>query len=88
MLVPTRLIHDIHSLQELRFAFMGWPSRVIDDEGIHRNILAVMFLTGITLVALEAANIFEICDLNWVSPTPLSLSLLPRIKWLLEVFLS
>lgn len=37
-----------------RFAFLGWPSRIIEDEGIHRNILAAMFLTGITLVALEA----------------------------------
>ncbi|CAK9079543.1 unnamed protein product [Durusdinium trenchii] len=35
------------------FAFLGWPSRIIEDEGIHRNILAAMFLTGITLVALE-----------------------------------
>lgn len=34
--------------------FLEWPSRIIEDEGIHRNILAAMFLTGITLVALEA----------------------------------
>ena len=34
-------------------AFVGWPSRVIEDEAIHRNILAILFLTGITLVALE-----------------------------------
>lgn len=37
----------------LRCAFLGWPSRVIEDEAMHRNILASLFLTGITLVALE-----------------------------------
>lgn len=35
------------------FAFLGWPSKVIEDEAIHRNILGVLFLTGIILVALE-----------------------------------
>lgn len=35
------------------FAFFGWPSNVIENEDVHRKILAALFLTGITLVALE-----------------------------------
>lgn len=35
------------------FSFFGWPSTVIEDETVHRQILAALFLTGITLVALE-----------------------------------
>ncbi|CAE7210868.1 nhaD, partial [Symbiodinium pilosum] len=35
------------------FAFLGWPGAVIDDEATHRKILTALFLTGITLVALE-----------------------------------
>ncbi|CAE7318927.1 NHD2 [Symbiodinium natans] len=35
------------------FAFLGWPGFVIEDDATHRGILAALFLTGITLVALE-----------------------------------
>lgn len=35
------------------FSFFGWPSNVIEDETVHRQILAALFLTGIILVALE-----------------------------------
>jgi len=35
------------------FSFFGWPSNVIEDEAVHRQILAALFLTGIILVALE-----------------------------------
>ncbi|CAK9056731.1 unnamed protein product [Durusdinium trenchii] len=35
------------------FSFLGWPSNVIEDETIHKKILAVLFLTGILMVALE-----------------------------------
>ncbi|CAK9016597.1 unnamed protein product [Durusdinium trenchii] len=35
------------------FAFFGWPSNVIENDDTHRKILAALFLTGITLVALE-----------------------------------
>ncbi|CAJ1342348.1 unnamed protein product [Effrenium voratum] len=35
------------------FSFFGWPSNVIEGEAIHGQILAVLFLTGILLVALE-----------------------------------
>ncbi|CAJ1390234.1 unnamed protein product [Effrenium voratum] len=35
------------------FAFIGWPSSVIDNDDTHRKILAAVFLTGISLVALE-----------------------------------
>lgn len=35
------------------FSFFGWPSTVIEDETVHRKILAALFLTGIILVALE-----------------------------------
>eukprot|EP00439_Symbiodinium_sp_Y106_P040706 s363_g5.t1 len=34
-------------------AFLGWPGALIEDDATHRKILASLFLTGITLVALE-----------------------------------
>jgi len=34
-------------------AFFDWPNDMIEDESSHRQVLAALFLTGITLVALE-----------------------------------
>jgi len=34
-------------------AFFDWPNDMIEDKSSHRQVLAVLFLTGITLVALE-----------------------------------
>ena len=44
---------------KIRLAFLGWPSKVIEDEAIHRNILGALFLTGIILVALEARSALQ-----------------------------
>jgi len=35
------------------FAFFGWPTNLLEDAATHRRVLAALFITGITLVALE-----------------------------------
>jgi len=35
------------------FAFFGWPTNLLEDAATHRAVLAALFITGITLVALE-----------------------------------
>jgi len=34
-------------------AFFGWPTNFLEEASTHRSVLAALFLTGITLVALE-----------------------------------
>lgn len=54
------------------FAFFGWPTNLLEDAATHRRVLAALFITGITLVALEdvlrldkLANMLVLASVMW-----------------------